>query len=340
LISVAVLGAGHWGPHLIRNFDNRQRSNVAWVIDRDEGRLEEVRSRFPDVKVADDAAVALADDSVDAVIVATPTTTHYALAKEAIGRGKHVMVEKPIATSSREAQELTDLAAAAGRVLMVGHVFVYNSAVQRVKQYIDTGDLGRVYYISMVRTNLGPIRTDVNAAWDLAAHDLSIADLWLGAHAQAASAVGGGWINPGLDDVVFATLRYPNEVLVNLHVSWLNPRKARDITVVGDNKMLTFDDMNLGEPIRIYDKGVAAQRVGPLFTDTFSSFRASIREGDVTIPKVPVGEPLMSECMHFLDCVERGTAPLTGGPEGTAVVRTLEALERSMRDGGRETPVA
>jgi predicted dehydrogenase len=340
MIEVAVLGAGHWGPHLVRNFDNRQRSHVAWVVDRDQSRLDEVRNRFPDAKLTDDASVAIADDLVDAVIIATPTTTHYTLAKEALARGKHLLVEKPMATSSRESQELTDLAAAAGRVLMVGHVFVYHAAVQRVKRYIDTGELGRVYYISMVRTNLGPIRTDVNAAWDLAAHDLSIADLWLGGQAETASAVGGGWINPGLDDVMFATLRYPGDVLVNLHVSWLNPRKARDITVVGDHKMLTFDDMDLTEPIRIYDKGVAEESDLPLFADTFSSFRASIREGDVTIPKVPVHEPLMAECMHFLDCIERGLAPMTGGPEATAVVRTLEALERSMRDGGKETPVA
>lgn len=340
MIEVAVLGAGHWGPHLIRNFDNRQRSHVAWVVDRDQSRLDEVRNRFPDAKLTDDASVAIADDLVDAVVIATPTTTHYALAKEAIARGKHLLVEKPIATSSKESQELTDLAAKGGLVLMVGHVFVYHAAVQRVKRYIDTGELGRVYYISMVRTNLGPIRTDVNAAWDLAAHDLSIADLWLGGQAATASAVGGGWINPGLDDVMFATLRYPGDVLVNLHVSWLNPRKARDITVVGDHKMLTFDDMDLTEPIRIYDKGVAEEGGMPLFADTFSSFRASIREGDVTIPKVRVQEPLMAECMHFLDCIERGLAPMTGGPEATAVVRTLEALERSMRDGGKETLVA
>lgn len=340
MIEVAVIGAGHWGPHLIRNFDNRQRSRVGWVVDMDQARLEEVRTRFPDVKVAEDPSVAIGDDSIDAVVVATPTTTHYALAKEALERGKHVLVEKPIATSSREAQDLTDLASSVGRVLMVGHVFVYNDAVRRVKEYIDADELGRVYYVSMVRTNLGPIRTDVNAAWDLAAHDLSVADHWLGAHAESASAVGGGWINPGLEDVVFATLRYPRNVLVNLHVSWLNPRKARDVTVVGDRKMLTFDDMNLSEPIRIYDKGVADQRVRPLFADTFASFRASIREGDVTIPKVPVHEPLMTECMHFLECIERGAQPLTGGPEATAVVRTLEAIERSIRDGGRETPVA
>ena len=340
MIRVAVIGAGHWGPHLIRNFDNKQQSVVAWVIDRDAARLEGVRERFPDVKIADDPSVAINDDGVDAVVIATPSTTHYELARAALDAGKHTLVEKPIATSSKDASDLTDRAAARGLVLMVGHVFVFNAAVRRVKEYLDAGDLGRVYYVSMVRTNLGPIRTDVNAAWDLAAHDLSVADHWLGAPPVSVSALGGGWINPGLEDVVFATVRYPNDVLVNLHVSWLNPRKARDITVVGEHKMLTFDDMSLTEPIRIYDKGVAGTPQGPLFADTFTSFRASIREGDVTIPKVPVHEPLLTECMHFLECIATGATPLTGGPEGTAVVRTLEGIAASMRDGGRETVVS
>lgn len=339
MIEVAVIGAGHWGPHLIRNFDNRQRSRVTWIVDRDPDRLEEVRTRFPDAKTTDDPGSALADDGVQAVVVATPSTTHYTIAKAALERGKHALIEKPIATSSRDAQELTDLAAENGAVLVVGHVFVYNAAVQRVKEYIDSGELGRVYYLSMIRTNLGPIRTDVNAAWDLAAHDVSVADYWLGATPTSVSAVGGGWINPGLEDVVFATLRYPDDRLVNVHVSWLNPRKARDVTVVGEQKMLTFDDMSLTEPIRIYDKGVAGSGMPRLFADTFASFRASIREGDVIIPKVPVTEPLLSECMHFLDCIERGTRPLTGGPEGTAVVRTLEAIARSIADDGRDTLV-
>jgi predicted dehydrogenase len=340
MIDVAVIGAGHWGPHLINNFNNHRRSRVAWVVDRDPGRLDHIRNRFVDVKVIDDPAIALADDAVTAVVIATPSTTHHQLAKDALLQGKHVMVEKPLATSSGDAQELTELASSVGRVLMVGHVFVYNAAVRRVRAYLDGGELGRVYYISMVRTNLGPIRTDVNAAWDLAAHDVSIADYWLGAHAVSASAVGGGWINPGFEDAVFATLRYPSDVLVNLHVSWLNPRKARDITVVGDQKMLTFDDINLTEPIRIYDKGVAEVESGSLFADTFATFRASVREGDVTIPKVRSHEPLLEECMHFLTCIETGSPPLTGGESGTAVVRTLEALARSMDDGGRETAVS
>src|SRR5204863_3544570 len=273
----------------------KQTSQVAWVTDRGEARLAQARARFADVRVGTDAAAAFADPAVEAVVVATPTRTHHALVKAALERGKHVLVEKPITADVRQSEELAALAEGARRVLMVGHVFLYNVAVRHVKALIDSGELGRVYYVSMVRTNLGPVRADISAAWDLASHDISIVNYWLGSAPLAASAVGGSWINPGIEDAVLATLRYPQDVLVNLHVSWLNPRKARDVTVVGDRKMLTFDDMNLTEPIRIYDKGVADQRMGPLFADTFASFRASIREGDVTIPKVPVHEPLMTE---------------------------------------------
>lgn len=339
MIQIAVVGAGHWGPNLIRNFHNQQTSQVRWVSDRDPARLAEVHARFPDVRLSEDVARIYEDPAVDAVVVATPTKTHYALVKAALEAGKHVLVEKPITASAAEGEELASLAERLERVLLVGHVFVYNSAVRRVREYLAAEQLGRVYYVSMVRTNLGPIRMDVNAAWDLASHDVSIVNYWLGAAPLSASAVGASWINPGLEDAVFATLRYPNDVLVNLHASWLNPRKARDITVVGDKRMLTFDDMNLSEPIRIYDKQVTDARTKPGFIDTFATFRASVREGDITIPKVAMGEPLKTECEHFLECIKGKAAPATGGREAVAVVRALEAIERSIRHSGREEKV-
>src|SRR5712691_10653339 len=230
MIRVAVIGAGHWGPNLIRNFHNGQASKVVWIIDRDPDRLAEVRARFPDVQVAEEPGRAFRDPSVDAVVVATPTSTHFPLAQEALQHCKHVLVEKPLATESRQGAELFETAARYRLILMVGHVFVYNPGVRKVKEYIDADHLGQVYYVSMVRTNLGPIRLDVNAAWDLAAHDLSIVNYWLDAEPLSVSAIGGTWINDGLEDAVFATLRYPQGVLVNLHASWLSPRKARDIT--------------------------------------------------------------------------------------------------------------
>jgi len=339
MIRVAVIGAGQWGPNLIRNFHNKQTSEVVWSIDRDPARLSAVNVRFPDVRTAPEPALAFGDPAVDAVVIATPISTHYALAKAALEHRKHVLVEKPVATEIAHAVELCELATRQQRTLMVGHVFVYNPGVLRVKRYFEAGELGRIYYVSMVRTNLGPIRTDANAAWDLAAHDLSIANYWLEAEPQCVSAIGGSFINPGIEDTVFATLRYAGEVLVNLHVSWLNPRKDRVITVVGERKMLTFDDMNLGEPLRVYDKQVIVDRTRPPYVDTFESFRASIHEGDITIPRVALGEPLKAECDHFLECIASGAPPRSGGREGLAVVRALDAMQRSIRNGGREEQV-
>ena len=338
-IRVAVVGAGHWGPNLIRNFDSPPASRVLTVVDTDLARLEQLKTRFPHVNVTDKVDAVWSDPTVQAVVIATPTKTHYPLVKAALAAGKHVLVEKPITTTAETARELTAMAEKSGLTLLVGHVFLFNQAVKRVRQYIESGDLGRIFYVSMVRTNLGPIRMDVNASWDLVSHDVSIVNYWLGSQPDAVSAIGGNWINQGIEDAVFATLRYPGNILVNVHASWLNPRKARDITVVGDKRMLTFDDMNLNEPVRIYDKQVTDRTTKPGFIDSFASFRASIREGDITIPKISSGEPLRSECDHFLDCVRNRTPPLVGGQEAGAVVRTLEAIDRSIRDGGREQVV-
>jgi predicted dehydrogenase len=339
MIRVAVLGAGDWGPNLIRNFHNKQTSEVVWIIDPDAARLAEVHARFPDVQVGEDAEQALRDQSVHAVVVATPTSTHYALSKEALERRKHVLVEKPLTKEVKQGLGLLELATSQRLVLMVGHVFVYNPSIRKVKEYLDAGYLGKVYYVSMVRTNLGPIRLDVSAAWDLAAHDLSIINYWLDAEPLSVSAIGGTWINQGIEDAVFATLTYPQGVLVNLHASWLNPRKARDITVVGEKRMLTFDDMNLNEPLRIYNKQPSDVRTRRTYVDSFASFRASVRQGDITVPKVAVGEPLAAQCAHFLECIVTGKQPFTGGREGIAVVRALEAIQRSIRARGREERV-
>lgn len=338
MIRLGVVGAGHWGPNLINNFHTNERSSVSWVVDREERRLAAVADRFPGVRTSTELADLLADD-VDAVVVATPTSTHYEIAKAAIEAGKHVLVEKPLTNSVETCVELCELARKAKRLLMVGHVFVFNPASRQVKQCIDAGDLGRVYYISMVRTNLGPIRVDVDAAWDLAAHDISMASYWLDANPLSVSARGGSWINDDIADAVFATLRYPGEVLVNLHASWLNPRKVRDITIVGDKQMLTFDDTSLSEPLRIYDKQVDDERSHPHLIDSLSSFRMSIREGDIRIPNVTVSEPLKNECEHFLDCIQDGIQPLAGPREGLGVVRTLEAIDRSRSEQGREVEV-
>jgi predicted dehydrogenase len=336
---IAVVGAGHWGPNLLRNFHDHPETEVAWTVDTSDARLEQVRARFPTVRTTSRLDDALEDASVDAVVVATPTVTHAEVVRRALERGKHVLVEKPITNDAGAAAELCALAEQKQRVLMVGHVFLFNSAVQRVKKYVQDGELGRVFCITMERTNLGPIRLDVNAAWDLASHDVSMVNYWLDATPLSASAIGGTWINPGVADAVFLTLRYPSDVLVNVRASWLHPKKGRDIAVVGDRRMLTFDDLNGQEPIRIYDKGVADARTSAPFVDSIATFRASIRNGDIHIPNVAVAEPLKNECSHFVDCIAGRTACKTDGRFGLGVVRALEAIDRSIAGKGREEEV-
>ena len=339
MIRLGIIGAGHWGPNLISNFSKSGRSEVRYVVDPDSDRRHAVLNRFPDVQTLAEIDPVLEDDALDGVVISTPTQTHYDLARRALEAGKHVLVEKPLTTSVETSIELCHLAERVDRVLMVRHVFVYNEAARVVKECIERDELGRLYYLSMVRTNLGPIRVDVDAAWDLAAHDISLANFWLDAVPLSAVASGGEFINEGIADVVFATLRYPDDVLVNLHASWLNPRKARDITVVGDRKMLTFDDTALESPIRIYDKQVLDDRSHPGFVDSISSFRMSVKEGEISEPPVPPNEPLRNECEHFLDTLETGGRPLSGGAEGLAVVRVLEAMSKSLRLRGQEVPV-
>jgi predicted dehydrogenase len=339
MIKVAVVGAGHWGPNLIGNFHNHGNSEVAWVVDQNESRLNVVRTRFPDIKVSSDLAPVLDDPNVEAVVVATPTTTHYDITTAALRAGKHVLVEKPLSDTVEKSIAMHELAQQVGKVLMVGHVFVYNAAAQLAKQYITNQELGRVYYISMVRTNLGPIRVDVNAAFDLAAHDISLASYWLDAEPLSVTATGGAWINKGIEDAIFATIRYPNEILVNLHASWLNPVKTRDIRVVGDKRMLTFDDVNASEPLRIFDKHVDDEVAQVPFVDSIASFRMTVHDGDIKVPRVPTSQPLKVECDHFLDCIASGAAPMSGGPEGISVVKTLVAMSRSMAEKGREIEI-
>ena len=339
MVRVAIVGAGHWGPNLINNFHTSKRSSVSVVVDRDGTRLAAVAQRFAGMDTSQSFDDMLERDDVDAVVIATPTTTHYDLASAALEAGKHVLVEKPLTDGSKTSLALCEQATRVDKVLMVGHVFVFNAAERQVKEYLSAGELGRIYYISMVRTNLGPIRVDVDASWDLAAHDISLANFWLEATPISVFAQGGSWINSGIADAVFATLRYPGEILVNLHVSWLNPRKERNITVVGDQQMLTFDDVNLAEPLRIYDKQVVDELTAAPVIDSFSSFRMSVRDGDIRVPKVVSSEPLRNECEHFLDRIIDDAPPLAGGTEGLAVVRTLDAISLSLRENGREVMV-
>ncbi len=337
---VAIVGAGRWGPNLARNFHDLERSELRWVIDRDDARQALVRERYPGIQTGPSAEAAFEDPEVDAVVIATPTVTHYDLVAAALEAGKHVLVEKPITADSARGAELVALAKERGRVLMVGHVFLFNGAIRYVKRTLDAGELGRTFYIAMTRTNFGPIRMDVNASWDLATHDISITNYWLDAVPLTVSATGGSWINRPVQDAVFVTMRYPNDLLVQLHASWLHPRKARNIEIVGERRMLMFDDLNSAAPIRLCDNQVTSDTVSPAWVDTLDSFRASIHQGEVSTPEVSSGEPLKNECDAFLDAVEAGDLePPSSGAFGVDVVRVLEAIDRSMAEGGAEQTV-
>lgn len=340
-VEVGVVGVGYWGPKLVRNLYDTPSADLSWVIDRDRTRLERIGQQYPSVQVSD-SYDDLLRSSAEAIVIATPIRTHHALARAALLHGKHVMIEKPLAASAAECEDLISLADARGLTLMVGHTFEYNAAVRALRQIIQRGDLGDVYYVDTARLNLGLFQRDINVIWDLAPHDLSILLHVLQREPISISARGGAHIQHGVHDVVFLELRFPDNILANVHLSWLYPRKERRVTIVGSKKMLVCDDVQELEKIRIYDKGVDLPRRSnqlPHETDEFFDFHLSYRYGDVSIPHVPFDEPLRTQCSHFLECVSTGQRPLTDGREGLTVVRLIEAANQSLNDGGRRVLV-
>jgi predicted dehydrogenase len=329
-----VIGCGYWGPNLIRNFINLKEADVRIASDLDEGRLRHMKQLYPSLTTTTDYREIIKDESIDAVVIATPVSTHYQLAAEALEAGKHVFCEKPLTQSVDEGVKLVVLADENNRTLMVGHTFVYTAAVNKVKDLIRSGELGDIHYMSTARVNLGLFQEDINVVWDLAPHDVSIMNYILGSRPAAVSAVGHSYIQPGIQDVSFVTLRYPGSILANLHVSWLNPNKIRSTTVVGSKKMLVYDDISSLEKIRIYDKGVD---VIPHY-DTFGEFQLSYRYGDIHIPKLDEAEPLKMECQHFIDCIE-GSEPRSSGRHGLEVLIVLDAIDKSMSQNGTEIEI-
>lgn len=316
MVRVALLGAGRWGPNLLRTLVAQPASRVTWVVEPQPERLAAVASSCPHARTASDADAVFSAGDVDAVVLATPTSTHAALARRALEAGKHVLVEKPVATSLAEAEALTSLAARVGRVLMVGHVYLFHPAVEAVQRALAEGAVGPVKALRFERTNLGPVRTDVDAAWDLAAHDLSIADAWLGALPSTVSATGAYILSKERADAVAATLRYVDGPTVHLHVGWLEPTKTRRATVVGEGAMLRFEEAGGAASVTRYE-----------------------HDGAATALALEPGEPLAREVAHFLDCVRTGATPKSDGLRAARVVRVLEAMSRSMARGGAEEAV-
>ncbi len=294
--------------------------------------------RYPSIRVASEADEVLSDPSIDAIMIATPATTHFELASQALNNGKHCLVEKPLAADLPSAYLLCNLADERRVVLAVGHVFLYNAAILRLKRYIEDGTIGDVRYISMVRTNLGPSNIDVNVAWDLATHDVSIANFLLDTAPVAVSARGGSWINSDRADTIFATLTYPGGCLVHINASWLNPVKTRELVLVGSRKMAVMDDTSSAEPIRLYDKGIDPDSEG--FIDTYGAFLAIIRDGDVTIPFVEATEPLREECAHFIRACLLGSPEIRAtGRSALPVIAAVEAMNTSMQQRGTEVAI-
>jgi predicted dehydrogenase len=320
-MTVGVVGLGYWGPNLARNFD--ELGALAWLCDSDDGRRDAFATRYPDARTTGDLDELLADDSLDAVVVATPVPTHYELAKRVLEAGKHVLVEKPPAMRAAEMDELVSLAAAGDLVLMPGHLLLYHPGVQKLKELIDSGQLGEVLCIYGNRQNLGIVRTNENALWSLGVHDLSVILHLLDEEPSEAVAHGRDFLTDGVEDVVFCYLRFPSGKIAHMHLSWLDPHKMRRITVVGREKMVVFDDMELERKVTVYEKAPWKR------AETYGEWQT--RSGDIYVPKIPTDEPLKLECRAFLALVGGEGDRAKVARDGAMVVRALERLTDSLR---------
>jgi predicted dehydrogenase len=334
MVRIAVVGAGAWGINHVRAMSRTQGAELVMVCDGSASARDRAQAIAPRARMAGDLAQALAATDVDAVVLATPAKDHAEQARLALNAGKHVLVEKPLALDSADARAVLSAAETHKRTLMVGHLMLFHPAVERLKVMIDGGELGHVYYIYAVRVNLGRVRQDENALWSLAPHDVSMIEYLLSDEPESVSARGGTYLQSRIEDVVFMNLRFRSGVNAQIHVSWLDPRKERRLTIVGSQKMVEFDDVHPVEKLRVYDKGVDRP---PSFTE-YAQF-LSIRNGDIHIPQIPMVEPLERECRHFVECVDQGKRPITDGQSALRVVRVLEAAQKSLQSDGAPVEV-
>ena len=337
MIRVAQIGCGYWGPNLLRNLNRLSEFEVVAVVEKSPDRKLYVRNNYPHLSVIDDENLLLNGEfNVDAVVIATPAHTHFLLAKKFLEQGKHVFIEKPIASSTQECKTLIELANEKSLTLMVGHVFEYNASVKKIKELISNGELGDIYYITSERLNLGRVRQDVNALWNLAPHDISIINYWLEEEPKSISAQGVAYIQKDIQDVSFLTMRYPSNVMAHVHVSWLHPLKTRAMVVVGSKKMLVYDDTSADAKIRIYDKGITRQSINTNLGefDTFAQFQLIHRAGDVLIPHFDFPEPILEEMKDLAQSIQTGSPPIADGYSGLRVVKVLESAQKSLENNG------
>jgi predicted dehydrogenase len=335
-MNLSVIGTGYWGPNHVRVFSSLHECVVSSIVDVDASRLERVRRMYPQARSEQDYRRVLDDAAIDAVVIATPTQTHYSLVRDALLANKHVLCEKPLCETTAQGGELVALARERQRVLMVGNVFLFNAGIIKLKELVDTGELGKLQYLAASRMNLGPIRSDVNAAYDLATHDLSIFNWLLNAKPDSVSATGAAFVRPTVEDVVFISLKYPQGVLASIRASWLDPKKVREITVVGNQRMATWDDLQAATPIAIYDKGANTTQD---YSDFGEFLRLSMWDGDVRLPKISAEEPLKTQAHEFVQAVQTSIVSRSDGVFSLGIVQTLEAIMKSMRMGGAPVTV-
>jgi predicted dehydrogenase len=335
-VKVGVVGCGYWGPNLVRNFRSLPECHLKMMCDLSQERLKHLTNLYPDVKPERNYEHMLNGVGVDAVVIATSVRLHYPMAKASLLAGKHTLIEKPMAASSEQCAELIEIARKQGLVLMVGHTFLYSPAVRKIKEIIVRGDLGDIRYICARRLNLGLFQKDINVAWDLAPHDISIVLHLLEEFPLSVNCRGSAHVTPGVEDVTSMSLSFPNARSAIIHSSWLDPRKVREMTIVGSKRMIVYDDVAQQEKIRIFDARVER----PPHYDTFAEFHYAYHYGDTYAPYIKQEEPLKTECQHFIECILHGREPLTSGDRGLELVRILEASSESLKLGGSPVEMA
>ena len=335
-LKVGVVGCGYWGPNLIRNFRSLPDCQLKIMCDLSQERLLHLRSLYPEVQRSMDYDHMLNGVELDAVVIATAVQSHYPMAKASLLAGKHTFIEKPMASSSEQCEELIEIAQKKGLVLMVGHTFLYSPAVRKIREIVDSGDVGEIRYICARRLNLGLFQNDINVAWDLAPHDISIILSIIGEQPITVNCRGSAHITQGIEDVTTMCLGFTKQRTAIIHSSWLDPRKVREMTIVGSKRMIVYDDVAPLEKVRIFDARVES----PPHYDTFAEFQYAYHYGDMYVPYIKQEEPLKTECQHFLDCIRNGTIPLTDGKQGLELVRILEASTRSLAKGGAPVELA
>ncbi|EEF62362.1 Gfo/Idh/MocA family protein [Pedosphaera parvula] len=329
-IKVGVVGLGYWGPNLVRNFRVLSDCSLKLMCDMNTARLSHLKALYPEAECETDFNRMLTEGGLDAVIIATAVRLHYPMAKASLLAGKHTFIEKPMAMSSAECEELIDIAQKKGLVLMTGHTFLYSPAVRKIKEIVDSGDIGEIRYICARRLNLGLFQKDINVAWDLAPHDISIILSIIGEQPHTVNCRGSAHITPGIEDVTTMCLSFHKQRTAIIHSSWLDPRKIREMTIVGSKRMIVYDDVAPLEKIKIFDARVDR----PPHYDTFAEFHYAYHYGDAYVPYLKQEEPLKTECQHFLDCIKHGRDPISGGKQGLELVRILEASSASLKQGG------